>query len=59
MTHSMLLKMLTEAEARRDDQSLPADVRERAAETASLCKQRMAAEGLSRDRLQQLASICA
>lgn len=59
MTYSMLLKMLTEAEARRDDYSLPADVRERSAETASLCKQRMASEGLSRDKLVQMAGNCA
>ncbi|MEJ6003724.1 hypothetical protein [Paucibacter soli] len=55
LTPSMLLQMLTEAEARRDDVTLPADVRERSAETASLCQQRMAMEGLNRDRLREMA----
>ncbi len=55
LTFSMLLQILEEAESRRDDQSLPQDARDRSAETVSLCKQRMAKEGLNRDRLQQLA----
>ena len=55
LTHSMLLQMLVEAEARRDDASLPQAVRDRSAETVSLCKERMAVEGLSRDRLEQIA----
>lgn len=56
MTYALLLQMLTEAEARRDDESLPADVRERSAETVSLCKQRMASEGLTRYQLEQQAA---
>lgn len=55
MTFAMLLKILTEAEARQADKSLPADVRERSAETVSLCKQRMASEGITRDQLEHLA----
>ena len=55
LTHSMLLRMLVEAEARRDDETLPQDARARSAETVSLCKQRLAMEGLNRDRLEQLA----
>lgn len=55
MTYGDLYQILIEAEARRDDETLPQDVRERSAETVSLCKQRMAKEGLNRDRLQQLA----
>lgn len=57
LTHSMLLRILVEAEARRDNQKLSQDVRNRSAETASLCNQRMAIEGLSRNRLEQLARI--
>lgn len=55
LTHSMLLQMLVEAEARRDDVTLPQDVRNRSAETVSLCKQRMAMEGLTRAQLEELA----
>lgn len=55
MTYGDLYQILIEAEARRDDETLPQDVRDRSAETVSLCKQRMAKEGLNRDRLQQLA----
>jgi hypothetical protein len=36
LTHTMLLQMLNEAEARRDDVTLPADVRERSGETVGL-----------------------
>ena len=56
MTHKMLLQILVEAEARRDDERLPDEVRERSAETVSLCKQRMAMEGLTRDALERLAA---
>lgn len=56
MTHKMLLQILVEAEARRDDETLPDEVRERSAETVSLCKQRMAMEGLTRDALERLAA---
>lgn len=55
LTYSMLLQILTEAEARRDDATLPADVRARSSETVDLCHQRMAAEGLTRCQLQSLA----
>lgn len=56
MTFSMLLQILQEAEARRDDASLPKEVRDRSAETVSLCKQRMAMEGLTREQLAELAA---
>ncbi len=55
MTYAMLLLMLVEAEGRRDDESLPADVRARSSESVSLCKQRMAMEGITRTKLEQLA----
>jgi type VI protein secretion system component VasF len=55
LTHAMLLQMLVEAEARRDDQTLPQEVRDRSTETVSLCKQRMAKEGLTRAQLEELA----
>ena len=53
--YSMLLQMLVEGEARRDDETLPQDARDRSAETVGLCCQRMAMEGLNRDRLEQHA----
>ena len=56
MTFSMLLQILLEAEERRDDVSLPQDVRDRSAETVPLCKQRMALEGLTREQLEKLAT---
>lgn len=56
LTFSMLLQILVEAETRRDDVTMPQDVRDRSAETVSLCKQRMAKEGLTRSRLEELAS---
>jgi len=56
LTHAMLLQFLVEAEARRDDDTLPADVRARSAETAALCEQRMATEGLTRAQLEELAT---
>lgn len=55
LTHSMLLQILEEAEARRDDASLPADVRQRSAETVGLCNQRLAREGLTRAKLEEIA----
>ena len=55
LTHSMLLQMLEEAEDRRDDAELPQDVRDRSAETVSLCKQRVAMEGLTRAQLEEIA----
>jgi hypothetical protein len=55
MTFSMLLNILIEAEARRDDPSLPQEVRDRSAETVSLCNQRMDEEGLTREQLEMEA----
>lgn len=55
LTFSMLLQILTEAEARRDDETLPQPVRDRSAETVDLCCQRMAQEGLTRAQLVELA----
>ena len=55
MTYEDLLKILTDAEARRDDETLPDDVRSRSAETVSLCEERMAREGLTLDQLERLA----
>lgn len=57
LTHQMLLQILVEAEARSDDATLPQDVRDRSAETVSLCKQRMAQEGLTRAQLEELAQF--
>ena len=55
LTHSMLLQILVEAEERCDDETLPQEVRGRSSETVSLCKQRMAQEGLTRARLEEFA----
>jgi hypothetical protein len=55
MTFSMLPNILIEAEARRDDPSLPQEVRDRSAETVSLCNQRMDEEGLTREQLEMEA----
>lgn len=55
MTYAMLLQILIEAEARRNDVTLPADVRERSRETISLCNQRMTMEGLTRVQIEGLA----
>ena len=54
MTHRFLWLILTEAEDRVANHS-DVGVRERSAETVSLCKQRMAQEGLTRDALRELA----
>lgn len=51
----MLLKILVEAEGRRDDATLPQEVRGRSAETVSLCEQRMVMEGLTRSQLEEIA----
>lgn len=56
MTYRDLWLILVEAEARRDDETLPADVRARSAETVGLCEQRMHNEGLTRAQLKRLAS---
>lgn len=55
LTFSMLLQILTEAEDRRDDETLPQPLRDRSAETVSLWCQRMAQEGITRPQLEQLA----
>lgn len=55
MTYAMLYQILIEAEARRDDERLPQQVRDNSAETVSLCKMRMASEGITRDQLKTLA----
>ena len=56
MTYADLYQILIEAEARRDNESIPADVRTRSAETVSLVKERMAKEGLTRSQLVDLAN---
>ncbi len=56
MTYALLLQMLTEAESRRDNESLPADVRERSGETASICYERMARQGITIHQLRELAA---
>lgn len=55
MTYAGFNQILIEAEARRDDESLPAGVRFRSAMTAGLCTGRMRREGLTRERLYTLA----
>lgn len=55
LTCKILYQCLTEAEARRDNESLPHDVRKNSAETVSIIKERMAIEGLTRDALKELA----
>lgn len=55
MEWKMFYQVLIEAEARMNDERWPLDVRERSAETVSLCKQRMAMEGITRDQLKALA----
>ena len=57
MTYAELWKTLTEAEARSDDETLPADVRERSRETATLCAEHMFREGLTRAALERLAAV--
>lgn len=57
LTYQMLYQCLIEAEERRDNKAYPQDVRERSAETVSLIFERMATEGLTRDKLQQLAKV--
>ncbi|HIH2752476.1 TPA: hypothetical protein ACYLN4_008343 [Burkholderia lata] len=54
MSYLDLFQMLIEAEDRAANFA-DAGVRERSEETVSLIKQRMASEGLSRDRLRTLA----
>ena len=55
MTYADLYQILIEAECRRDDESLPADVRFRSGISAELAAERMRREGLTRDQLRQLA----
>ncbi|WP_321935387.1 hypothetical protein [Paraburkholderia sp. J8-2] len=57
MTYADFYQILIEAEQRRDDETLPHEVRGRSEETVSLCKERMAREGLTRDRLIELAAL--
>ena len=56
MTYQMLLKLLLEAEARRDNLDHPADVRLRSQETVSLCERRMVLLGITRQDLERLAA---
>lgn len=56
MTYSMFLQILLEAEARRDAEWLPQEVRDRSAETVALCHERMTNEGLTRQQLEELAA---
>lgn len=55
MTYADLYLMLTEAEERRDNADLPADVRFRSGISANLCEERMRREGLDRAALLALA----
>jgi hypothetical protein len=55
MNYKMLHQILTEAQARRDNQKWPQDVRDRSAETVALCEERMKLEGISRADLKRLA----
>jgi hypothetical protein len=57
MTYTDLYQILVEAEMRRDDESLPRDVRGRSAETVSICEEKLVREGLSRKRLIELAQV--
>lgn len=59
LTYTLLLLVLVEAEARRDDETLPQEARDRSAETVSLCCLRMAKEGLTRSQLEELATATA
>jgi hypothetical protein len=56
MTFADFYQILSEAEARRDDQLLPKEVRTRSTETVALCEERMAKMGLSRSQLIELAT---
>lgn len=56
LTHGMLWNILIEAEERVNDKTLPQEARDRSQETVSLCKERMAKEGLSREKLKELAA---
>lgn len=51
--YKMFYKILTEAEARRDNPAWPEDVRKRSAETAELCEERMRRDGLTRAQLKR------
>ena len=53
MSYKQLYQILVEAEARRDDNHLPADVRTRSAETVALVEERMRREGLTRKQLKR------
>ena len=55
MTYADLYQILIEAEARRDNETLPADVRFRSGMSAEMALERMRREGLTRDQLRKLA----
>jgi hypothetical protein len=55
MTHADLYQILIEAEERVKDAS-DEGVRERSAETVSLCLERLKNEGLTREQLKKLAA---
>ncbi|TCK37991.1 hypothetical protein B0G84_3293 [Paraburkholderia sp. BL8N3] len=55
MTFLDLYQILIEAEARRDDESLPADVRFRSGLSVCMAEERMRREGLTRASLKKLA----
>jgi hypothetical protein len=57
MTYSDLYQILLEAEARRDNAGLPDAVRFRSGISAELAAERMRREGLTRDRLRELAMV--
>jgi hypothetical protein len=56
MTYADLYTILVEAEGRVTN-CQDEGVRKRSAETVSLCKERMAREGLTRDELKRLAGL--
>lgn len=55
LTYADFYQILIEAEERRDDKDLPADVRFWSGIAAELCVERMRRDGLTRERLIELA----
>ncbi len=55
MTYAMLYQILTEAEQRARNESLPNDVRARSQETVDLCNLRLSREGLTKAALRRAA----
>jgi len=51
MTYKDFDQILTEAEARAADETLPEQVRENSRETVALCLERMKRDGLTREQL--------